>query len=427
MAEAAHSKFSASAAHRWMQCPGSMVLSVGRVDKGSKYAAWGTVAHGIADNTLSEGATHVEESIWRDSSHDVDGHTIVVDQDMVDCVNTYITNVREMTAGAELFQSETRTNYATWLAVPVDQAWGTADATAVRGTELQVHDLKTGQGVEVDAKDNEQLMLYAGGKLSEIEELGLDIETIRLVIHQPRIRKAPSEWSITRDELVKWLLGPARSAANSVRVAEDSPPTGTEWEKVFLNTGDGCKFCKAKATCPKLRGEVIGTVFETSAPTPDDFEDVKGVDADIIRTERSSDREWIATCLSKVDLIEEWCSAVRAEAFRRLEAGEQVPGFKLVQGKRGARQWANPTEAEAMLKTFHLKVGEMYDLKLISPTSAEKLHKAETIGKRQWPKLQTLITQSEGKPSVAPASDPRPAIDVRPIEEAFEPVADDIC
>ena len=60
------------------------------------------------------------------------------------------------------------------------------------------------------------------------------------MIHQPRIRKAPSEWSITRDELVKWLLGPARSAANSVRVAEDSPPVDTEWEKLFLNTGDGC-------------------------------------------------------------------------------------------------------------------------------------------------------------------------------------------
>ncbi len=416
MTEAAHSKFSASAAHRWMQCPGSMVLSVGKVDKGSKYAAWGTVAHDIADQCLSLG-TPAESSMGHHV--EIDGHLIVVDQDMIDCVNTYIANVREMTAGAELFQSETRTNYATWLAVPVDQAWGTADSTAVRSTELQVHDLKTGQGVEVDAKDNEQLMLYAGGKLSEMEELGLDIETVRLVIHQPRIRKAPSEWSITRDELVKWLLGPARSAANSVRVAEDSPPTDAEWERLFLSTGDGCKFCKAKATCPKLRQEVAVTVSGSVQDISEEFE----VYTPSSRTVASD----VALCLSKVDLIEEWCSAVRAEVFRRLEAGEQVPGFKLVQGKRGARQWANPTEAEAMLKTFRLKVEEMYDLKLISPASAEKLHKAETIGKRQWPKLQTLITQSEGKPSVAPASDPRPAIDVRPIEEAFEPVADDIC
>ena len=76
-----------------------------------------------------------------------------------------------------------------------------------------------------------------------------------------------------------------------------------------------------------------------------------------------------------------------------------------------------------MLKTFRLKVEEMYDFKLISPTTADKLAKAETIGKRQWPKLQGLIVQSEGKPHVAPASDPRPALDIRPVADDFEALA----
>jgi len=67
----------------------------------------------------------------------------------------------------------------------------------------------------------------------------------------------------------------------------------------------------------------------------------------------------------------------------------------------------------------------MYDFKLISPASAEKLAKAEVLGKRQWPKLQELITQSEGKPHVAPASDSRPALTVTPVVDDFTDVTVD--
>lgn len=71
---------------------------------------------------------------------------------------------------------------------------------------------------------------------------------------------------------------------------------------------------------------------------------------------------------------------------------------------------------------MRLKEAEMYDFKLISPTTAEKLHKAGTIGPRQWPKVQALITQSEGKPHVAPESDSRPALVVTPVVDDFTDV-----
>ena len=72
----------------------------------------------------------------------------------------------------------------------------------------------------------------------------------------------------------------------------------------------------------------------------------------------------------------------------------------------------------------------MYDLKLITPPAAEKLVKAEVIGPRQWKKLEVLITQAEGGKSVAPASDPRPAIVIEPAGAGFEDVssaAEDLC
>ena len=114
---------------------------------------------------------------------------------------------------------------------------------------------------------------------------------------------------------------------------------------------------------------------------------------------------------------------MRAEVERRLLAGDAVPGFKVVQGKRGNRAWGNAAEAEEMLKGMRLKVEEMYDLKLISPTSAEKLVKAEVIGPRQWTKVKALITQSDGKPSVAPVSDPRAALVLAAAVDDFAPVS----
>jgi hypothetical protein len=124
--------------------------------------------------------------------------------------------------------------------------------------------------------------------------------------------------------------------------------------------------------------------------------------------------------MDAISAIEDWCKAVRAKVEAELFAGRPVPGYKLVQGKKGNRQWTSKEEAEAMLKGFKLKVEEMYDLKLISPTSAEKLAKAAVIGPRQWPKLSAYITQAEGSPSVAPESDKRPALVVTPVADAFE-------
>ena len=71
--------------------------------------------------------------------------------------------------------------------------------------------------------------------------------------------------------------------------------------------------------------------------------------------------------------------AIRAQAAQELEAGRAVPGWKLVEGRAGNRAWTN-AEAEAVLKAMRVKHEQMYDYKLISPTTAEKLAKAEVIG-----------------------------------------------
>lgn len=132
------------------------------------------------------------------------------------------------------------------------------------------------------------------------------------------------------------------------------------------------------------------------------------------------DDERLGLLMESVDLIEGFAKAARAETERRMLAGGFVPGFKLVKGREGIRKFADPEEAEKLMKSMRLKQDVMYDWTLISPTTAEKLAADGVIGKKQWPKLQALITRSEAGISVAPASDKRPAVEVGKVEDDFE-------
>lgn len=431
-----HSKYSASGFEAALLCPGKRVMEHGRPDTSGKHAAWGTVAHGIAA-ARHDGVdypvlgTVIEES----------GFEITVDAEMIECVSTYLANVATIVAGG-MSLAEQRVNYSAALGVPTDEAWGTADILAACGLaadELQVHDLKTGMGVEVDAENNVQMMLYGLGALDAVQGILGDFNTVRLVIHQPRIKDAPSEWVISVPDLQAWAATEGRRAIGEMQGAEQMHASKVfsrgEWERIYLRPNEkSCRFCKAKSTCPALRDEVASTVMQGSVPaTPDEFESIQNeLPPDL------GDSAWLAACMSKADLIDDWLKAVRAEVERRLLTGGQVPGFKIVQGKRGNRAWRDAAQAEEALKGMRLKVEEMYDLKLISPTSAEKLAPkfdkagkalppkegapAPLIGPRQWPKLAALITQSEGKPHVAPASDPRPAMDIKPAADDFDEV-----
>jgi hypothetical protein len=383
----AHARLSPSSAERWMTCPGSVKLSEGIEDTGSKYAAEGTAAHEMAERILK--GAHPESLLGLKAEN---GH--VFDQDMLDDVLHY-TNVIQSLAeqpGAELFV-EVKLPIQPWTGEFNDKgepAKGTADAVLVIGDELIVADLKFGMGVAVSAERNHQLMLYALAAFDIFDLTHGPINRVRLIVSQPRM-KALSEWTLTVDELL--AFGEEVKAAAKACDEPDAPLNPSE---------KACKFCRAKAVCPSLQAQVNDTVF--GAADLSDFDEPEPIHP------KTLGEDGLSAAMSRVKLIEDWCKAIRAETERRLLAGTPVPGYKLVQGKMGNRKWADVEEAEATLKAFRLKTEEMYDLSLISPTTAEKLVGNKTIGPRQWKKLLPLITRAEGQPSVAPESDKRPAL-----------------
>ena len=239
----------------------------------------------------------------------------------------------------------------------------------------------------MSAVDNGQLVIYAL-LAYDAYSVAADITGVRMMIVQPPLNNV-SEWTISIEELEQWrgrIQAAAQKALAPVREA-------TPGEKQ-------CRWCSKAATCPALSAQV--------------FEAVEEADPSEIATDD------LAVAMGKVDMIEGWIKAIRAETERRLLDGRTVKGFKLVAGKRGARKWTSEAEAETMLKSMRLKHDQLYEYSIISPTTAEKLFKAGSIGERQWPKLQSIIVQSEGKPSVAPEDDKRPALVIEP--ESFTAV-----
>ena len=98
-----HAKLSASGAHRWIACPGSVKAEEGIPEQTSSFAEEGTLAHSVAEAILT-GKTAPEF-------------------DFLEPVQQYVDYVRLVSHGNELFV-ETCVDFSPWA----PDGFGTADA-----------------------------------------------------------------------------------------------------------------------------------------------------------------------------------------------------------------------------------------------------------------------------------------------------------
>lgn len=428
-----HAVHSPSGAKKRFSCPGSLAMEAGMPNEGSSYADEGTAAHALAALCLKDGShpsEHlgrvlcIENGIYAPNAQPnaLNVRTYIVSTEMAGAVNRYVQSVRQYAKGNTLDVEQT---------LPVghvsgeEGATGTGDAIIVTADykELQAHDLKYGMGVQVSAVENPQGMYYLSGALelhrAEFEAIGEMPERFRFVIHQPRLDHL-GEWSCTYDELLAWQTK-ARKAEDYARLALEQKESWIHTEDPpVLVPGGHCKnaFCKARASCPALARFVEKLVqcdFEVMLPMK------KAEVAALIPT----DLKELGLKFAVLDTVADWIKQVRARCEAALfdsnnaEEVQQALGLKLVQGKKGNRTWSNADEAIALLKKMRMKTEEIFNLSVKSPPVLEK-QLAETP--KRWQRIvdSKLITQPDGKASVAPLDDKRPALDITPKGDAFE-------
>jgi hypothetical protein len=388
-----HSLLSPSKAHRFLACPASLLAEDGYPETTSKYADEGVKAHEYAAKRLDGGRDLIVP---------------IADLEMESAVNTYCEAIWAMTEGAELFLVEQKLDTSGVYGYP-DQS-GTGDCIAVVDKELQVHDLKYGRGVAVYAPENWQLIIYGLAAL-ELTELMIDgeIEQVRLVIHQPRLGSV-SEAVYTIAEMMEYKKELQERTQLAIELY-----TGKDCQPGHYNPGEKqCKFCRHKANCEVFQNYCLSLLddgFKDLTTAEELKKGLKAVDGKLLPVER------LSIIMQNAELISDLLSTVQKRVAELLHGGEDVPGFKLVLGKMGNRSWEDEAKAEEKLKSMRLKQGEMYKKKIISPTDAEKLLKERP---RAWNDLQAFITRAEGKPVVAPVSDKREAISMKPVAEEFE-------
>lgn len=447
---AEHAVLPPSSAVRWMNCAGAPYMEAkAPPDEGSRYADEGTAAHFLAARCLTVNADPVNYfgkkiACWVHPESDSSGcdflsalviegtdtpidpcleitNEFTVDEEMVGAIRYYINGVHTMAAGGHLFIEQ---RLSTEAVTTEPGGFGTSDAVAIVGTTLKVRDLKYGQGDVVEAEGNLQLIIYA---LSAVDEHSLtyEITDVELSIHQPRVAHDPKVWKLTLAELESYrgrIKERGYHALQALKLENDNTIVH------HLNpSAEACKWCRsAKALqCPaQSRAVMEATMAE--------FEDLTVENVTAAQTRPMPESiALLGAFAAKVDMIRQWCENVESRVIATLheqsnsQAAIQALGHKLVQGKAGKRAWADPAAAEAMLKTMRLKVEEMYDLSLISPTTAEKLSKPgldgkPVIGPRQWPKVQALIVRPEGKVTVAKIDDKREPVVIQPVVEQFE-------
>jgi hypothetical protein len=386
-----HAILSPSSAERWMACPASVQLTKDLPYESSKYADEGSAAHEVAAMSLTNG-DDADAYIGRIISLE-NGAEIEVTDDMATEVQKYVDYVRGLvSAGGELMVEQ---RLSISHLTGEEGAEGTSDVVILFDDEIVIVDLKFGRGVKVDADNNKQLMIYASGAISSIVDLlGLTVSNVRLVIHQPRLNHV-SEWSLPIESLMEFEVQ-VQSAAEKVWAGSQE----------YLPGESQCRWCKAKATCSALTQQVLTEVAEDF----DDLDDLglKDKIGDGIHSASTAEGQRISQLLSVVDLIEDWCRAVRTKAESELFDGHGIPGYKLVAGRNGARRWSDDNEAETTMKSMRLKQDEMYSRKLVTPAQAEKILKENP---RKWSRLSDQITQNQGKATVVPESYKRPALD----------------
>lgn len=364
-----HAILSASSSYRWINCPPSVRLSEKYGEEVSPYALEGTSAHALGEYKL-------RTLLGQDTKNPIED------------LDYYNEEMEELTEGYASYVAEVISKYKNPavfveerldLSEYVKESFGTADCIVVGEKELHVIDLKYGQGVLVDAKENTQLMLYGLGALTIFDKI-YDIEKIILHIYQPR-RSNISTYEIKKKDLYVWG-----------DFVSDIAEKAYKGEGEF-KCGSWCRFCKIKNTCRK-RAEENLRIAQEEFSLPAELSD-----------------EEIEEILPKLDELEQWTKDFKVYALEKALKGHKWKDLKLVEGRSNRRY----IDEDAVIKKVEELGYNPFEKKLLGITAMTKL-----LGKKVFDEnVSDLLEKPKGKLILVSIDDKREEIEIKNVKEEF--------
>lgn len=388
--ERSHALLSASGAHRWLNCTPSAVLEsqYGDSNKSSVFAEEGTLAHELSELYIKHDILEqIDDQTFSDRFDELMNNELF-SEDMLDYVPIYVDYCSD-----ELKEAKTHSTLAVMeieqkldLTEFVPESFGTADCVIISDDTMEVIDLKYGKGVPVYAEWNNQEMLYALGALRKYDTM-YDISNIKLTIVQPRLNNI-STWEIYVKDLLKWANAELKPAANMAFEGKGD-----------LRAGEWCRFCAVKNRCRALYEQQVEIAkYEFKDPN------------------LLSDDE-IADVLQRTPKLIEWANAVSTYALESaVTTGKSWPGFKLVEGI-SRRKWLDEDKvSEAIFSRMpEATEDQVFDMKLKTITQMEKQFGKKLVDDI----LSDVIVKPQGKPTLVPLCDKRPALGTEDAKQDF--------
>lgn len=392
-----HSDLGASGAERWIHCRGSVAL-IKRIrqlldamgipeEDDPDYRREGTAMHEASAHALETGL-----DAW-----ELVGMTFnqtVIDTEMGDAIQVYLDIVRRTMDHAKEFWIE-----AGFSAAAHPDMWGTMDfgaylpkgepsiqpGTVTNRSFVDVTDLKGGVGIIVDPDDNPQLKYYAFLLIENHPEWE-DGLPVRLRICQPRgfAEERTREWWTTVGEIKAWVQAELVPAMLRTQMDET------------LDAGPWCRFCPAKLICPLLTG--LFRAAYTSNPK------------ELVNLDNTR----LGLNYQQLEGVTFYIKALKDETLRRLNKGLEVEGVKLVPKKANRVMTA---EGQELAK-------ERFGDDAMNPPSLKTPAQLEVVS----PAAALFVKEHSYTPNtgvtVALASNPKPAVIIKPAAEVWAGVAE---
>lgn len=181
---------------------------------------------------------------------------------------------------------------------------------------------------------------------------------------------------MSRDDLVNWGVFEVRPRAKAAAEGCDE-----------YHAGEWCRFCRASGQCKEQARQELER-YEQSKRDPNLMS--------------SSDYSNILPYLAE---LRKWADQVEEQALSRLLAGEDIPGYKPVEG-RSVRQWSDQEAAFAAITAAGYDEALLWERRPLTLAAAEKV-----VGKAKFAEIAApYIVTPPGKPTIAPITDKRPAL-----------------